>query len=294
MRNIIFLITITILLSYNAKSIAQQSGNSTYGQGYNATFGKIDTDEKLFLTDSTFIIPASVALNVIADQYVATFSTVQEAPEVSDCNAKIDKRLNAFKADLVKMGIPDKDIFIDMTTQNKVYDYKVNDNTAEQYIKGFELQKNIIIRFKSISLMDQMVIAAANHEIYDLVKVDYIVTDLQPVYAQLFDVATKIIEQKKSMYLAATHSTLAPSSSIYSEKLYSFYPGQLYKGYKAYESSEVYGDYDNYVIKDLRKSTTFYYDPISYSGFDKVINPAVTEPAVEFALNLAIKYHIQK
>jgi len=294
MKSLISKLCFSSLLLSTFITSAQQSGNSTYGQGYNPTFGKIDTDEKLFLTDSTFIIPASVALNVIADQYVATFSTVQEAPEVSDCNEKIDKRLNAFKADLVKMGISDKDIFIDMTTQNKVYDYKVNDNTAEQYIKGFELQKNIIIRFISISLMDQMVMAAANHEIYDLVKVDYIVSDLQPVYAQLFDVATKIIEQKKTMYMAVTHSTLSPSSSIYSEKLYSFYPGQLYKGYKAYESSEVYGEYDNYVIKDLRKSTTFYYDPISYSGFDKVINPAVTEPAVEFVLNLAIKYQIQK
>jgi len=271
---------------------AQQSGNSTYG--YNASFGKADTVDKLFLTDSTFIISASVAMNVIADQYVVTFSTTEESANVSDCNNKIEMRISGFKSDLKKMGIVEKDIFTDMTTQNKVYDYKVSSNVAEQYIKGFDLQKNIIIRFASIATLDQIVIAASSHEIYDMVKVDYIVTDLQTIYAKLFEAATNVIEQKKGLYVAATHSTLSPSSSIYGEKIYSFYPPELYKSYKAYESSGVYGQFNDYVVKDLRKSTTIYYDPINYSGFDTVINPAVTEPAVEFALNLQMKFNIAR
>lgn len=276
------------------KTSAQQSGNSTYGQSYNPTFGKVDTADKLFLTDSTFIIPASVVMNVIADQYVVTFSTVEQAAEVSDCNEKIDKRINALKSDLKKMGIADKDIFIDMTTQNKVYDYKINSNIAEQYVKGFELQKNIIIRFAPIDKLDEIVIAASTHEIFDLVKVDYVVIDLQSVYTKLFEAATTVIDQKKTLYTAATHTTLAPASTVYGEKMYSYYPAQLYKSYKAYESSDVYGQFNNYVVKDLRKSTTVYYDAINYSGFDQVINAAVTEPAVEFALTLQIKYQLEK
>jgi len=295
MRNYIFLLAFPFLLVSGLRTEAQQSGNSTYGQGYNPVYGKIDTADKLFITDSTFIIPASVAINVIADQYVVTFSTVEQADDVWNCNAKIDKRINAFKSELNKMGINETDVFVDMTTQNKIYDYKVDSNYAEQYIKGFELQKNIIIRFAPVSKLDEIVIAASNHEIYDLVKVDYIVSDLQAVYAKLFEAATKVIDQKKTLYTGATHTTLSPSSSIYGEKMYSFYPGQLYKSYKAYESSDVYGSsLNNYVIKDLRKSTTFYYDAINYSGFDNVINPAVTEPAVEFALTLQMQYKIAK
>jgi uncharacterized protein YggE len=271
---------------------AQQSGNSTYG--YNTGLGKADTADKLFLTDSTFIIPASVAMNVIADQYVVTFSSTEEAADVSECNTKMDKRINAFRGDLKKMGIADKDVFVDMTTQNKIYDYKVTANVAEQYIKGFELQKNIIIKFSPISSLDQIVIAASSHGIYDMVKVDYIVSDLPAVYAKLFDAAAKVIDQKKAMYTAVTHTTLSPSSSIYGEKIYSYYPPQLYKSYKAYESSDVYGQFNDYVVKDIRKSTTFYYDPINYSGFDTIINPAVTEPAVEFALDLQVKFSILK
>ena len=278
MKNLVRLAILFVVIFISRHSFAQQSGNSTYG--YNAGLGKADTADKLFLTDSTFIIPASVAMNVIADQYVVTFSTTEEASDVSACNTNIDKRINAFRADLKKMGIADKDVFIDMTTQNKIYDYKVNANVAEQYIKGFELQKNIIIKFSPISALDQIVIAASSHGIYDMVKVDYIVNDLPAVYAKLFDAAAKVIDQKKAMYTAVTHTTLSPSSSIYGEKIYSFYPPQLYKSYKAYESSDVYGQFNDYVVKDLRKSTTFYYDAINYSGFDTIINPAVTEPAV--------------
>jgi hypothetical protein len=63
---------------------------------------------------------------------------------------------------------------------------------------------------------------------------------------------------------------------------------------RAPESSQVYGQFDGYVVKDLRKSATFYYDPINYSGFDSVSNPAVTEPMVEFVLELKVKFSIAK
>ena len=232
MKHFILFLTFSIIVVFSSSVTAQQSGNSTYGQGYNTMCGKIDTADKLFITDSTFIIPASVAMNVIADQYVVTFSTVEEADNVSNCNAKIDKRINAFKSDLNKMGINETAIFVDMTTQNKVYDYKVDSNYAEQYIKGFELQKNIIIRFAPISKLDEIVIAASNHEIYDLVKVDYIVSDLQAVYAKLFEAATKVIDQKKTLYTGATHTTLSPTSLSMVKRCTAFIPASCTKATK--------------------------------------------------------------
>jgi uncharacterized protein YggE len=262
--------------------------------GYNAVEGKEDTTDKLYLTDSTFIISAKVVLNRVADLYVVTFSTTEEANDISTCNDNINSRIDAFRLDLKKKGFLEQNTYVDMTTQNKIYDYKINDNKAEQYLKGFELQKNVIVRFAPIEQLDEIVISASKHGIYDMVKVDYIVDDLPSVYTKLFDAASKVIEQKKTHYSALTHTTLATSSSIYGEKIYSFYPPQLYKSYKAYESSQVYGQFDGYVVKDLRKSTTFYYDPIHYSGFDSVINPAVTEPMVEFVLELQVKFSIVK
>lgn len=275
---------------------AQLSGNIVYGKNHNESY---NTDRNrhsnmVYLSDSTFVIEAAVLANVLADNYVVTFGVSEEAATVKECNETIEKRIRAFVADLNKMGYPESDIYVDMTTQNKIYAYTTKGNVAEQYLKGFEIKKNVIIKLKTIKALDKIVISASNYQIYDLVKVDYIVTDMEKVYNQLFQSATEIINQKKGMYMGVTNARLAPNVRIYGEQFYSYYPDQLYKTYTAYESSEVYNNYNGFVRQDLRKSATFYYDKTNYSGFDKVINPTITEPTVEFVLNLQIKYQIEK
>ena len=287
----LFICSFFYLLTVNLT--AQQSGNSVYGQGYQN--GKYPGKETLYLSDSTFIIEANVLLNVIADGYVATFGLAEEAATLKECNEKIDKRIKSFTNELTKMGVAKTDIYVDMTSQNKVYDYKINGDLAEEYLQGFELKKNVMVKFNHISDLDPMIISASNLGIYDLVKVDYVVNDLSAIHTQLFNAATEIINQKKGLYATATNAHLSPTSEIYGDQFYSFYPNQLYTSYTAYESGNVTNSgYDNsYRIKDLRKSATYFYDKINYSGFDKVINPYVTEPAVEFVLTLQMKFEIE-
>lgn len=282
-----------VFMSHGAE--AQFSGNIVYGQGNsNNHVERKRGSDRLYLTDSTLLIEANVLANVIADAYVVTFGVSEEAATVKECNENIEKRIKNFVSDLKKMGYSDADIYIDMTTQNKVYGYTVNGNVAEQYVKGFEIKKNVIVQLKSIRVLDGIVVTASNHQIYDLVKVDYVVTDMTKVYNQLFQSATEAIHQKKALYTGLTNMKLSPAARIFGEQFYSYYPSQLYKTYTAYESSEVYQDYRNYTKKDLRKGATYYYDKIDYSGFDKVLNPVITEPAVEFVLTLQIKYQVDK
>lgn len=293
MKTKVFFISATLLLLVSS-IFAQVSGNSVYSQNYNSSNGKLQTVDKLFLTDSTFIIQANVLLNVIADNYVAIFGVAEQSATLTECNEKIEKRIQSFITDLSKLGILQTDIYVDMTTQNKIYDYKVNSSIAEEYLKGFELKKNVIIKFKNIKDLEKMVLSASTFQIYDLVKVDYNVTDINKIYTQLFQTATEIINQKKGLYMAATNAKLSSVSEIYADEFYSYAPSQLYKSYTAYEGSDVYGGYNSYTKKDLRKSTTYYYDKINYSGFDKIINPIVTEPAVEYILTLQIKFLMEK
>ncbi|MEP6647598.1 MAG: SIMPL domain-containing protein [Saprospiraceae bacterium] len=275
---------------------AQQSGNSVYGEG-GYSKRKIPGKETLYLSDSTFIIQVSVAQNVIADGYVVTFGLAEEGATIKECNDKIDKRIKNFTSDLIKMGVGKTDLYIDMTSQNKIYDYKINGDLAEEYLQGFELKKNVIVKFSHISDLDQMVLIASGYEIYDLVKLDYIVNDLNAIHTQLFNAAAEIINQKKIQYTTVTNAHLAPASEIYGDQFSSYYPDELYTSYQAYESGNVsdggYNSQSTYTMKAIRKSATFYYDKINYSGFDKVINPYVTEPAVEFVLTLQIKFEIQ-
>ena len=292
MKNRNYFICIIFCLTWMTMS-AQQSGNSVYGQGYSK--GKFAGKETLYLSDSTFIIEASVVKNVIADGYVATFGLAEEAPTLKACNEKIDKRIKAFTGELIKMGVAKTDMYVDMTSQNKIYDYRITGELAEEYLQGFELKKNVIVKFRLISDLDQMIILASNNEIYDLVKVDYIVTDLSAIHTELFHAASEIINQKKALYGTLTNAHLSPASEIYGDIFYSFYPDELYSSYQAYESGNVSGSgYDNnYTTKDIRKSATYYYNKMNYSGFDKVINPFVTEPAVEFVLTLQVKFETE-
>jgi len=98
----IFIISAVLLSS---TVLGQQSGNSVYGQNLNSSDGKSPTVDKLFLTDSTFIIQANVMMNVIADNYVATFGVNESSTTLTDCNEKIEKRIQSFIADLSKLGI---------------------------------------------------------------------------------------------------------------------------------------------------------------------------------------------
>jgi uncharacterized protein YggE len=275
-----------------AIGFAQHSGNSVIGQNY---YSKQEiaphTIGKLYLSDSSFLVGANVLANVIADNYVVTFGISDSATTLKEANSRIDSRIQNFIASLIKMGIAKTDIYVDMTTQTEIADYKVMKNYAEQYISGFEQKKNVIIQFKNINDLDKMIITASGYGIYDIAKVDYNVTDINKIYLQLFQTAMDVINGKKKLYATATNVQLLPTSEIYSDSFYSFYPAQLYKSYTP-DVSTVFQDNDYGKRKNLQKNTTYYYDKLNYSGFDKVINPIVTEPAVEFILNLQLKFYI--
>ena len=288
-----FISILFVLFATNVFS--QVSGNSIIGQNnaYNQ-YDRAQPVSRIYLSDSSFLIQANILTNVIADNYVGTFGVSESAVTLREANTKIDKRIQEFTAALTKTGIAQSDIYVDMVTQTQICDYKVTGDFAQQYISGFEQKKNVIVKFRNIRDLDKMMILASDNGIYDLAKVDYIVTDINKIYMQLFETAIDVINSKKDLYIKATNMKITTNSEIFLESFSSFYPPQLYKTYAPNITTE-YFDYSSYAKKkELKKNSTYYYDKLSYSGFDRVINPIVTEPAVEFVLMLQIKYNIEK
>ena len=157
-----------------------------------------------------------------------------------------------------------------------------------------EIKKNVIFKLSRIDRLDDILIAAAAHLIYDLIKVDYVIDDIGKVNGQLFKAAMEVINQKKERYAMATNMRLNPVSQVYGEEYYSLYPDQLYHQYRINNSATVYHTYyGTYERHDLPQEHTIYYDKVGYSGIDRVINPAVTEPPVELGLRLQVKYRLQ-
>ena len=134
-------------------------------------------------------IEASVLLNLKADAYQAVFALAQEGPTLPEGNAKLTAQAHEFTAALEALGVKRADIYLDFISQNRIYDFSVQDNIAREKLAGFEVKKNFIVRYQDPALLEKMLAAAAKSGIFDLVKVDYIVSDLPAARARLREAA---------------------------------------------------------------------------------------------------------
>jgi uncharacterized protein YggE len=241
-------------------------------------------------------IEASVLMNLKADEYVAVFGVLQECGAVPECNQKMDATTNQFAGELKLLGIGSEDIFVDFGAQNKIYGFQVADNIAKEKLVGFELKKNVSVHYKNKELLDKLVIAASKADIFDLIKVDYIVTDTVSAHARLMEVATRIIRQKSSEYEKLLGIRLLPPAQVYAAKPSVYFPTEMYDSYTAHESENIgdYNDRQRYAIQRARKSRTFYFNALNADGFDHIINPVVIEPVVQFTLYLKVRYEIEQ
>lgn len=284
---------LSFLLFVSSICSAQESGN----RNYNAQRRKPVTNSGDLLVTSNgkdlYMVEASVAMNVKADAYVAVFGLSQEAPTAAESNNKVNNLTAAFTRELNALGVKSSDVYVDFITQNKVYDFTTAGNVTTEKLTGFETKKNIAVRYTDREILEKIIASAAKNSIFDLIKVDYVVSDMKSVKARLYEEAVKIIKQKETAYANSFNVKMSPSN-IANEKYDAFYPGELYAGYQAYESGNTYGDYENRRVIQQRKTKTFYYEPLDASDYDLVINQMGIEPMVQFTLYMRVQYDLKK
>jgi uncharacterized protein YggE len=281
----------------------QVSGNI----GYSQTGGKAraeqrerglrgpTTDEKPPTATSMFV-EANVLMNVKADEYVAAFGIAHEGKTLADCSKRMEATLKAFAADLKSTGIGDKDIAVDVITQNRVYGFQVQGDFLQEELVGFELKKNVSIHYKEPSQLEKLTLAAAKSQIFDLIKVDYIVKDIPGIQDRLMEEAARLTRKKISRYDTLLGIKLRPPAQVYAEKFAIHYPTQMYDSYTAHESEAVPSPNreKRYTVRSARKSQTFFFNGLDGDGFDAVIEPVVAEPVVQCTLHLKIKYEVEQ
>jgi uncharacterized protein YggE len=282
--------------------LAQVSGNvgySQYGQGSQVarTAERTKRSEIGAPSSTSMYVEASVLMNVPADQHVAVFAVMQECAAVPECNRKMDEAVGEFSAALRRLGVAAGDISLDFTAQNKIYGFELAETVAREKLVGFELKKNVAVRYKDPLLLDKMVTAAAGAGIYDLVKVNYIVTDAGAVQQRLYEEAARVIKQKVARHEQLLNIRLRQPAQVLAEKPSVYYPTELYDSYTASESESLYQpniDRQKYAVQGARKSRTFFFNPLDADGFDQVINPVVLEPVVQFTLYVRMKYEMEQ
>jgi uncharacterized protein YggE len=294
MKKIFLLLIIICACEFTAP--AQDSGNSVYGTAKRKTSGVVvgnlyAVDQKDSIQSS--FIEANVLMNVKADEYIAVFGVAQEGVTLLEGNKKIDAQVNDFLNALKGLGINSNDIFIDFITQNRVYDFGIAGNTAREKLSGFEVKKNIAVRYKERPLLEKMLAAASKSSIFDLIKVDYVVSDQGSTRDKLLEEASKIIKKKEENYARLLGVKMRPSS-VYLEKYNTFSPSEMYNAYVAYESGSVENSSRDMRVVEKRKASTFYFNPLHTGEFDSIINSVGVEPVVQLTLYLKVKYTLNQ
>jgi uncharacterized protein YggE len=230
-------------------------------------------------------IDVKVLTSVDTKEYVAVFGLAQQADTVQAANKKLQEQVAAFQRNLSALGVRPEDTYLDFITQNRVYDYVVKGGTAREKVSGFQIKQNLAVRYKDSALLDQMVPAAAQAGIFDLIKVDYVTGDLNAVRAQMSSEAQKALKRKEEDY-ARLGLKLSPVS-VAAENFDAFQPFEGYSSYKAFEAGNVDGAYN---VVEQRKNSTLFFEPLPPGKFDVVLAPIGLQPQVQCTFFLRMKY----
>jgi hypothetical protein len=286
-------------LLFVSSAFGQEAGNRIYGNRGNTeqpvqrrmpnmpktTVDSVTVDAANQTITHYQYIDAKILTTVDAREYTAVFGLAQEAVTIPEANRKLEKQINDFRQGLNALGITAADTYVDFITQNRVYDYTVKGSTAREKVSGFQIKENFIIRYKDRALLEKIVSLAAQSEIFDLVKVDYVVGDLTAVKSQMVNEATRIIKAKEGDFGKLGVKLVPITVSL--EQFDVFQPFEAYNSYKAFEAGEV----DNvYRTVEKRKNSTFYFDPLPEGTFDAVVKSIGTTPEVQCTYYLRLKY----
>ena len=245
-----------------------------------------------FNENNTAIFSVNVLMNHEADSYLAIFNITQNGKTAKETDALMNTKITGLKEKLEAVGIGNEAIFIDMISLVPIYDYKVEkrlfSKTYTEVPAGFEMQKNIHIHFADENMMDDIMTAAAENEVYDFIKLEYFVENTETVYETMRKAAVKNMKAKTDAFkeLGFNFDTVY---HLISEKSSVVYPIDRYHSYKGFTSTAIDpGKYDETL--NMRKPTTMFYNKLPYHKYDVVINPKILAPAVQFTYSLKLKY----
>lgn len=276
------------LLSLNSIAYSQFSGNVNYRTINDFTQNTTVVNPP---TNGEIYINVKGMANVKADQFVAIFSVTQTGKTQIEANQIIDVRISeSVKTIKLEKNV---EVFTDMISFVPVYDYVTekkifSKRTYNEIPKGFEIKKNIHIKFSNPEQLNDFIKTLAQNEIYDLVRVDYYSTKLDDIKKAVATKAKIMLTEKVKSY-----ETIAGQSFINDEKTFSDgfivkLPVEMYKSYEAYNSSSldlVRSSNGNQVAKNA----TIYYQPIFDKDFDFVLNPVVLEPVIQIMYEVKMK-----
>lgn len=295
---LLFLIVSTYTFSQikgNATTISRQNIMTKQELGNANIYGNQvrDLRQQNLVPNPIITIEVKALNNVLADSYTAVFNVVQIGETSEETNRLMKERITKVKTALLANGILEKDFVIDVISFVPVYETvverKLFSKKYNEIPKGFELQQNIHIKFTKVNQFEKILSACSNNEIYNLVKVDYFIENIQEVYTKLRQEILKTLKEKQQFYsdLGFDLKTFKPTIA---DNKYCYFPREFYKNYQAFNSISLETIKKKRGIVSAKKQTSYYYDPISFKEYDIIINSSIVEPVIQIGMEIKIQY----
>jgi len=312
-------IAIIILFTTNI-ILAQSVGNAIYNTPFKSHQGiTINT-----MYNNKVELQADIMINMKASSYTAIFSVTQNGLTSAETDSLMNIRLRTVENGLTQIGISAEDIHIDVISFVPLYSLELKkkkfSKTANEIPIGLQMKKNIHILFYDHNQLSKIVALMAKAEIYDIVKVDYNLDNIQAAHTALRKAALEIINTKKQMYKeVGLHLEVENMADGFG----SAYPIERYSNYTAFHmgssieeiraakrrkkiAKNIYitgnrarvsiksGDIDDsrFIIKRSAKNKTIYYKRVPYNKYDMVINADFTEARIQIYYTLKVRHNV--
>lgn len=220
--------------------------------------------------------------NVKIDNYVAIFSLTQTGKDIEEVNKIIDSRINNVKAALDKEKL---EYYVDVISFVPMYEFEVekkifSKKTYNEVPSGFEVKKNIHVKYADAKSIHKIMEIMSSEEIYDLAEVDCYSNNIEAIKKELQAKGATLLKEKMKLYEGILNDSFASREKTMADGFEMFYPSELYDSYQAYNSSSIKSKRPANIV-NADKDKTFYYNPVLNKDFDFVINPVITETSIQ-------------
>jgi hypothetical protein len=153
--------------------------------------------------------------------------------------------------------------------------------------KGFEMQKNIHVRYSKPSQLDRLFTIAAQCEIYDLIKVEYHYDATESAQEEIRTKARSILK-KRLEHLKSINENLDTCYRRVSEIFSQIDPVDQYVSYNPLAVSAITEESSETNSRPHR--TTLFHNQLGNDKFDAVINPSPLEPSIQMVYTMNVMF----
>ncbi|MBS3916043.1 MAG: hypothetical protein KG003_16225 [Bacteroidetes bacterium] len=322
MKNFIWVIAFALLVShaaaqatgniiYNSNNRFQQNSyykKSSSGAMYRSASPEVDYYNKNLAiantngdfqmsmyneNNSEAIFNINVLFNAKPTGYMAIFHINQAGKKIIDLDTMVSKRIEKFISLAKNIGITRESFYVDMIALVPIFREDKRNNTKP---KGFEIQKNIHIKYTEPAQLEKLFSYAAQCEIYDLIKVEYLYSESEKAGIEMHNKALQLL-QNKIDYFKKIGMNIDTAKRKITENGNVFFPIDKYTSYQPLAVNSLEDEDKPATEQELMKTksgmithTTVFYNPTDLTGFDAVVNPNPLEPPIQFTYSLQVRY----